>query len=52
MVPTSQIMLGTDFPLVAIDDTAQGLRSIGFAPSELQAIARGNAVSLFARLQG
>jgi predicted TIM-barrel fold metal-dependent hydrolase len=50
MVPTSQIMFGTDFPLVAIDDTANGFRSHGFAPADLQAIARGNALGLFPRL--
>ena len=47
MVPTSQIMFGTDFPLVAIDDTANGLRSLGLPAAELQAIARGNALGLF-----
>ena len=51
MVPTSQIMFGTDFPLVAIDDTANGLRSLGLPPAELQAIARGNALGLFPRLK-
>ena len=52
MVPTSQIMFGTDFPLVAIDDTANGLRSLGLPAAELQAIARGNALGLFPRLRG
>ena len=52
MVPTSQIMFGTDFPLVAIDDTANGLRSLGLPPAELQAIARGNALGLFPPLKG
>jgi predicted TIM-barrel fold metal-dependent hydrolase len=51
MVPTSQIMFGTDFPLVAIDDTANGLRALGLPPAELQAIARGNALGLFPRLK-
>ena len=45
-------MFGTDFPLVAIDDTANGLRSHGFASTDLQAIARGNALGLFPRLKG
>ena len=52
MVPTSQIMFGTDFPLVAIDDTANGLRNLGLPPADLQAIARGNAIGLFPRLKG
>jgi predicted TIM-barrel fold metal-dependent hydrolase len=52
MVPTSQIMFGTDFPLVAIDDTANGLRSLGLPPGDVQAIARGNAIGLFPRLKG
>jgi predicted TIM-barrel fold metal-dependent hydrolase len=52
MVPISQIMFGTDFPLVAIDDTANGFRSHGFGPADAQAIARGNALGLFPRLSG
>ena len=52
MVPTSQIMFGTDFPMVAIDDTANGLRNLGLAPTDVLAIARGNAIGLFPRLQG
>jgi predicted TIM-barrel fold metal-dependent hydrolase len=51
MVPTSQIMFGTDFPLVAIDDTANGLRSLGLPGADLQAIARDNALGLFPRLK-
>jgi hypothetical protein len=45
-----EVMFGTDFPLVAIDDTANGFRAHGFGPAELQAIARGNAFGLFPRL--
>ncbi|MGZ5881644.1 MAG: amidohydrolase family protein [Xanthobacteraceae bacterium] len=52
MVPTSQIMFGTDFPLVAIDDTANGLRSLGLPGADLQAIACNNALGLFPRLKG
>ena len=51
MVPTSQVMFGTDFPLVAIDDTANGLRSLGLPGADLQAIARDNALGLFPRLK-
>ncbi|HKA79270.1 MAG TPA: amidohydrolase family protein [Xanthobacteraceae bacterium] len=52
MVPTSQIMFGSDFPLVAIDDTANGLRNLGLPAADVQAIARGNAIGLFPRLKG
>jgi predicted TIM-barrel fold metal-dependent hydrolase len=52
MVPTSQIMFGTDFPLVAIDDTANGLKTLGFAAGDQQSIARNNALGLFPRLKG
>jgi predicted TIM-barrel fold metal-dependent hydrolase len=51
MVPTSQILFGSDFPLVAIDETAQGLAKLSFAPADFQMIARDNALRLVPRLR-
>jgi predicted TIM-barrel fold metal-dependent hydrolase len=52
LVPMSQIMFGSDFPLVPIAATADGLAKIGLAAADLQALARGNAVGLLPRLKG
>jgi 6-methylsalicylate decarboxylase len=52
LVPMSQIMFGSDFPLVPIPATAGGLQQIGLAAADLQALARDNAVALLPRLKG
>jgi 6-methylsalicylate decarboxylase len=51
LVPTSQIMFGSDFPLISISDTAHGLRELGFGPADFQKIARDNAIGLLPRLK-
>jgi predicted TIM-barrel fold metal-dependent hydrolase len=51
LVPTSQIMFGSDFPLVSIGETAHGLAQLGFGPADFQKIARDNAVGLIPRLK-
>jgi 6-methylsalicylate decarboxylase len=51
LVPTSQIMFGSDFPLVSIAETAHGLSEVGFGPTDLQRIARDNALGLIPRLK-
>lgn len=55
MVPTSQILFGTDFPLGggSASLVAKGLvDNGGFSASELRAIERENALALLPRLQG
>jgi len=52
LVPTSQIMFGSDFPLVPIPATAGGLDKLGLAAADLQAIRRDNAAALLPRLRG
>ena len=52
LVPMSQIMFGSDFPLVPIAATADGLAKLGLAAVDLEALARDNAVGLFPRLKG
>lgn len=43
LVPTSQLLFGTDFPFGTAADTAKGLADCGlFSDNELAAIARGN----------
>jgi len=44
LVGSSQIVFGTDFPFANAPATASGLLTSGFAPSELRAIDRENAL--------
>ena len=52
LVPVSQIMFGSDFPLVPLPATANGLRGLGLSGPDLAAISRANAAALFPRLAG
>ena len=49
IVPTSQILFGSDYPWVEPAKIAQGLETSGFTAQELQAIYRGNAEKMLAR---
>lgn len=52
LVPMSQIMLGTDFPMVDdMDITLRGLTAYGFSAADLRSIHRANAEQLFPRLR-
>jgi 6-methylsalicylate decarboxylase len=51
VVPTSQILFGTDFPAVQILDNVKGLLEYGLSPSDLAAIERENALKLLPRLK-
>jgi predicted TIM-barrel fold metal-dependent hydrolase len=46
LVPTSQILLGTDNPYVPAENTVRALRQLGFSAAELRAIGRDNALGL------
>ncbi len=50
LVPTSQILFGSDFPYVPAAVTANGLDHFGFSASDLQAVNQENAMRLFPRL--
>ncbi len=52
LVPTSQMLFGTDFPYVPAAVTAGGLDHFGLSSADLQAINRENATRLFPRLRG
>jgi len=52
LVPTSQILFGTDFPYRTGAEHVKGLADHGFAPADLRAIERDNALRLLPRLDG
>jgi hypothetical protein len=52
VVPTSQIVLGTDFPYRTAIDHVKGLRDCGvFDEAQLKMIERDNALGLLPRLR-
>jgi predicted TIM-barrel fold metal-dependent hydrolase len=51
LVPTSQLLFGTDFPYVEMEKTVGGLAELGYAPETLRALNRANAETLFPRLK-
>jgi 6-methylsalicylate decarboxylase len=51
LVPISQLMFGSDYPIVPYPITATNLDRFGFSPADLQAVNRGNAERLFPRLK-
>src|SRR5579864_3294744 len=50
LVPTSQILFGSDFPYVPAAVTANGLDHFGLSANDLQAVNRENGIRLFPRL--
>jgi len=50
LVPSSQMLFGSDFPYVPAAVTASGLDHFGLAASDLQAVNHENAARLFPRL--
>ena len=50
LVPTSQIVFGTDYPYVPTGPQEKALHKIGLTASQLQAIEHGNAEKLIPRL--
>jgi predicted TIM-barrel fold metal-dependent hydrolase len=52
LVPSSQILFGSDFPFLSAGDTASDLTHSGLPDNTVEAINRDNAVRLFGRLKG
>lgn len=50
MVPTTQILFGSDNPFVPLAETAEGIMQLGFSGDDLSRIARVNALTLLPRL--
>jgi 6-methylsalicylate decarboxylase len=51
LVPTTQILLGSDNPYIALNETTEGLKGLGLSATDLMAIGRGNALTLLPRLR-
>jgi len=49
LVPTSQMLFGTDSPYAPAELTIDGMRDLGFSGSELGAIGRTNALAILPR---
>ena len=51
LVPTTQILFGSDNPMVPLAETAEGMMQLGFSADDLQRIGRDNALALLPRLK-
>jgi predicted TIM-barrel fold metal-dependent hydrolase len=51
LVPTTQILFGSDDPFVPLADTAEGIMQLGFSADDLDRIRRNNALTLLPRLK-
>jgi predicted TIM-barrel fold metal-dependent hydrolase len=52
LIPSSQIVFGSDFPFLSAQATASDLMHSGLPGNTVEAIDLGNAVRLFPRLRG
>jgi predicted TIM-barrel fold metal-dependent hydrolase len=46
LVPTSQVLFGSDHPFVPLQETAEGMMELDFPAADIQAIGRDNALAL------
>ncbi len=51
LVPTSQILFGSDYPFVRIAEAAGGMAQVGLSAPDLRAIGRDNAAGLLPRFK-
>lgn len=51
LVPTTQILFGSDDPMVPLAETAEGMIQLGFSPADLERIGRSNALTLLPRFK-
>jgi len=51
LVPTTQILFGSDDPFVPLAETAEGMMQLGFSADDLDRIGRSNALTLLPRLK-
>jgi predicted TIM-barrel fold metal-dependent hydrolase len=51
LVPTTQILFGSDNPFIPLAETAEGMMQLGFSEDDLRLIGRDNALALLPRLK-
>jgi predicted TIM-barrel fold metal-dependent hydrolase len=51
LIPISQILFGSDYPVFPISMTAEGLSKVGLSGTDVLMIERDNAIALFPRLK-
>jgi 6-methylsalicylate decarboxylase len=51
LVPTTQILFGSDNPFVPLAETAEGMMQLGLSADDLRLIGRENALALLPRLR-
>jgi len=51
LVPSSQILFGSDNPFIPLAETADGLKHLDFSAADLQRIGRDNVLELLPRLR-
>jgi 6-methylsalicylate decarboxylase len=51
LVPITQILFGSDNPFVPLQETAEGMRQLGFSDDNLRQIRRENALRLLPRFK-
>lgn len=51
LVPTTQILFGSDHPFIPLAETAEGVTKLGFSASDLQRITSDNSLGLMPRLK-
>src|SRR5204863_4166390 len=51
LVPTTQILFGSDHPMVPLAETAEGMMHVGFSAENLRQVGRENALALLPRLK-
>ena len=52
LVPLSQVLFGSDYPYLAIDQDGNDLASVKLSEAQLDAIERSNALTLLPRFAG
>jgi predicted TIM-barrel fold metal-dependent hydrolase len=51
LVPTTQILFGSDDPFVPLAETAEGIMQLGFSADDLERIGHNNALTLLPQLK-
>jgi len=51
LIPTTQILFGSDNPFVPLAETAEGIVQLGCSADDLERMGRNNALTLLPRVK-